>query len=756
MKLVIISNRLPVTIREQKGELHFAPSSGGLVTGLRSYLLSPRAPLRLPHIWVGWPGAPIRPELQAEVIRRCQEEFSGWPVFLSQEDSDAFYEGFCNKTLWPLFHYFPSLVSYEEKAWSVYQSVNRLFRDAVLDMIDEGDLIWVHDYHLLLLPALLKEQRPEAHIGFFLHIPFPSYEIFRLLPDAWRSSLLQGLLGADLVGFHTHDYSQYFLKAVRRILGYEHEMGLLVVGNRVIKADTFPMGVDFEMFDTKARDTTVVQRRDELRQTLAGARVVLSIDRLDYAKGLADRLLAFRAFLEANPGWHGKAVLLMLVVPSRTGVEEYQRMKQQIDELVGNINGRFGTLTWTPVIYQFRSLPQEELIPLYAASDVMLVTPLRDGMNLVAKEYPACRSDETGVLLLSELAGAASELGEAVIVNPNDISGMAQAIKTALEMPREAQKRTMKAMRDRLRRYDVVRWAGEFLKTLQESHSRLEQRFLSPTMQEKLISDFRSAGRRLLLCDYDGTLVPIRPTPGEADPDINLMALLGDLTQISDLVLVSGRSRATLDSWFGHLYVGLVAEHGSWVKESGGEWTSTAVLREDWKLRIRNLMELYAGRLPRSWVEEKEFTLAWHFRQADPDLAALRTRELADHLIGLTEMSDLKIVEGHKVIEVKPSGASKGAACQTLLTKGYDFVLAIGDDATDEELFRVLPESAYSIRVGLTSSYARFNIYDQAQVRKLLDDLAAMRSDTRDETRTTSAPLAGSGNFSSSSRLLKS
>jgi len=252
-----------------------------------------------------------------------------------------------------------------------------------------------------------------------------------------------------------------------------------------------------------------------------------------------------------------------------------------------------------------------------------------------------------------------------------------------------------------------------------------------------LISDFRSARRRLLLCDYDGTLVPIRPTPGEAHPDINLMALLGDLTQISDLVLVSGRSRATLDAWFGHLHVGLVAEHGGWVKESGGEWTSTAVLREDWKFRIRNLMELYAGRLPRSWVEEKEFTLAWHFRQAEPDLAALRTRELADHLIGLTEMSDLKIVEGHKVIEVKPSGASKGAACQRLLTKGYDFVLAIGDDATDEELFRILPESAYSIRVGLTSSYARFNIYGQAQARKLLDDLAAMRSDTRDETRTT-------------------
>jgi len=269
-------------------------------------------------------------------------------------------------------------------------------------------------------------------------------------------------------------------------------------------------------------------------------------------------------------------------------------------------------------------------------------------------------------------------------------------------------------------------------KTLQESHSRLEQRFLSPMVQEKLISDFRSAGRRLLLCDDDGTLVPIRPTPEEAQPDIDLLALLAELTRISDLVLVSGRPRATLDAWFGHLAVGLVAEHGSWIKERGGEWTSTAVLSGDLKPRIRDLMEMYVDRLPRSWVEEKEFTLAWHFRRGNLDLAALRARELADHLISLTEMSDLKVVEGHKVIDVKPSGASKGAACQRFLTRGYDFVLATGDDATDEELFRILPESAYSIRVGLTNSYARFNVYGPVQIRKLLDNLAAMCSDIGD------------------------
>jgi trehalose 6-phosphate synthase/phosphatase len=728
MKLVIISNRLPVTIRQEQGKLQFMPSTGGLATGLRSYLDSPRSAPRPQQVWVGWPGAEVPPELKDEVTRRCQQEFAGCPVFITEQENEAFYEGFCNKTIWPLFHYFPGLVSYNEASWPVYQRVNELYRDAVLDFIEDDDLVWVHDYHLLLLPALLKEKRPRSRIGFFLHIPFPSYEIFRLMPHSWGSALLQGLLGADLIGFHTHDYTQHFLKSVRRILGYDHEMGVLIIGDRIIKADTFPMGIDFEKFDRMTSSLGVVQKQNELWHSLAGARAILSIDRLDYSKGLANRLLAFRAFLESNPDWHGKAVFLMLVVPSRSGVEEYQRMKQQIEELVGNINGRFGTLAWTPVIYQFRSLPQEELVPMYAASDVMMVTPMRDGMNLVAKEYLACRSDGTGVLILSELAGAASELGEALIVNPNDVSGMSQAIKTALEMPLEQQTRTIRALRDRLRRYDVIRWAKDFLDTLKEAHFPLQQRILSGSMQGTIIKDFRSAGRRLLLCDYDGTLVPIRPTPGDARPDNDLMNLLKNLSKLSDVVLVSGRSRGTLSSWFGELDVALIAEHGGLIRERGNDWMAPNSGGEDWKPRIRALMELYVDRLPRSWIEEKEFALAWHFRLADPDLAALRARELADHLISLTEKSALKVIEGDKVIEVKPSGISKGNACQRFLARGYDFVLAIGDDATDEELFRALPESAYSIRVGLTNSNARFNFYAQPQVRRLLRELAAQKN----------------------------
>ncbi len=725
MKLILVSNRLPVSLREEDGRLHLSESPGGLASGLRTYLASPNCPLRSGYVWVGWPGNPIRPELQDEAARRCREEFSARPVFLSREETEAFYEGFCNHTLWPLFHYFPHLVAYAEDSWDSYERVNRAFCDAVLEVAEAGDLVWVHDYHFLLLPALLKQKRPGLRVGFFLHIPFPSYETFRLLPDRWRCALLDGLLGAELVGFHTHDYTQHFLRCVRRILGFDHEMSQIILDDRVVRADTFPMGVAFDAFSARAGGAEVARLREDLRRPLGDCRLVLSVDRLDYTKGIANRLLAYEAFLEANPAWHGKAVLLMVVVPSRTGVVDYQKMKARIDELVGKINGKFGTLTWTPVLYQYRSLPQGELVPLYAASEVMLVTPLRDGMNLVAKEYVACRPDDTGVLILSEMAGAASELGEALVVNPNDIPGVARAIKVALETPLEDQRRDMAAMRRRLRRYDVARWAGDFLDALRAGRCRLDERLLSAEEKDRLVRDFRTAGRRLLLLDYDGTLLPLNPKGERVRPSPGLLATLARLGEVADVALLSGRPRAVLEEWFGGLDGYLVAEDGAWVRERGGEWVVAGAFAADWKPKVRELMELYADRLPGASVEEGEFTLSWRFRRADPELAALRARELADHLIGLTETTGLKVVEGSREIEVRPSGVGKGVCGQALLARGYDFVLAVGTDATDEELFRMLPASAYSIRVGVAKSYARFNVRGRVQARELLEVLVA-------------------------------
>jgi len=426
-----------------------------------------------------------------------------------------------------------------------------------------------------------------------------------------------------------------------------------------------------------------------------------------------------------NPGWRGRVVLLIVVVPSRTGVEDYQRMKARIDELVGEINGTFGGLSWTPVVYQYRSFPQEELIPLYRASDAMLVTPLRDGMNLVAKEYVAARADARGVLILSEMTGAASELGEAVLVNPNDIPQMARAIATALEMPAEDQGVRMTALRARLRRYDVVRWAGDFLEALREDRSHMDRKMLTPAVRERVVRDFRSAPGRLLLLDYDGTLAPIQPTPERAAPGPELLETLTRLATLAEVVVVSGRPRETLQAWLGHLDVGFVAEHGAWVRDRDGRWTAQGTLSADWKPAVRDLMERYADRLPGARIEEKEFGLAWHYRQAEPDLAALRTQELTDHLIDLTETSELRVMPGHKVVEVRPAGTSKGTACLAILTRGYEFVLAMGDDTTDEDLFRVLPPTAYSVRVGMTQSHARYNVADQSEAIGLVETLAS-------------------------------
>lgn len=723
MSLIVISNRLPLTIKDRDGRLEFTGSAGGLATGLQAYLHRGGPDKATERTWVGWPGGDFPPERHDEIRRRLREEFSGFPVFLSVDDTEKFYEGFCNNTLWPLFHYFPTLASYDEQAWASYERVNRIFCDAVLPLVQADDLIWVQDYHFMLLPRLLKERQPHLRIGFFLHIPFPSYELFRLLPSRWRTALLEGLLGADLVGFHTHDYTQHFLKSVRRILGYDHHMGEIALRQRVVKADTFPMGIDFDAFAAGAAEPAVARIRDELRRPLGDSRVILSIDRLDYTKGIDKRLLAYQAFLKANPTWRGRVVLLLVVVPSRIGVEEYRRMKSRIDKLVGEINGRFGTLTWTPVVYQYRNFGHDTLEALYSAADVMLVTPLRDGMNLVAKEYLACRTDNTGVLVLSEMAGAASELGEALLINPNDVSGMAEALREALEMPRAAQERDIAAMRLRLRRYNVMRWAEDFLDSLQEAR-QFDQELLTPGDRQRIIDAFQTAQRRLLLLDYDGTLVPIRRMPYEAAPGPEIRDLLLRLGRLAEVIVISGRDRGTLDRWFSGVPIGFIAEHGVWTREPGGAWTVREGLSADWKPKVREIMELYVDRLPGALIEEKELSIAWHFRRADPDLAALRVHELTDHLIALTENTPASILEGHKVVEVRPAGITKGIAVQTLLGRGHDFILAAGDDVTDEDIFRALPSSSFSLRVGLVQSGARFNVLEQRDVVGLLESLA--------------------------------
>ncbi|HET7404550.1 MAG TPA: bifunctional alpha,alpha-trehalose-phosphate synthase (UDP-forming)/trehalose-phosphatase, partial [Candidatus Bathyarchaeia archaeon] len=574
---------------------------------------------------------------------------------------------------------------------------------------------------------------PNTTIGFFLHTPFPSYDVFRTLPTKWRREILEGILGADLVGFHTIDYTQHFLRCILRILGIDNSFGqLLPDGERSVRVDTFPMSVDYKEISRKVKGDEIQRESRALRETLGNRKIVLSLDRLDYTKGIKKRLEAFAAFLEQHSEWQRKVVLLLSVVPSRLGSEHYQEMKEEIDKLVGSINGKFGSIEWTPIVYRYRFLPYDQLLSLFAASDVALVTPLRDGMNLIAKEYVASRSDQKGVLILSEMAGASRELGEALIINPNDQSEIVEALKIALEMPEEEQIRRNQIMQTRVERYDVIHWGQDFigeLRSVKEQQEKFSARLLDKSSREKLVKAYASSQRRILFLDYDGTLSPFKERPETAVPGAILLAILNTLVEDprNSLVIISGRHRALLEKWFGSLNIAIVAEHGAWIKAKGKDWVPAIKAESNWKEKVLPILLNHEDRLPGSFTEEKEFSLVWNFRSADPELSSVRSKELADELSYFSENTDLQVLQASRSIEVRNIGIDKGVAAKLLLAdKNFDFVLAVGDDQADEDLFKVLPDNSYSIKVGLAKSYAKFNLRNHREVVQLLTDLTKM------------------------------
>lgn len=734
MRIIIVSNRLPVKIVADESGFHCGESVGGLATGIGSWLNSERMDTKLAdHLWVGWPGI-SDDESHRGKIGKALAERNCHPVFLSEQKMESFYHGFCNATIWPLFHYFPSYSAYDEAYWQSYEEVNRAFCDTLENLIQPGDVVWIQDYHLMLLPRLLREKFETLSIGFFLHIPFPSFEIFRLLPKVWRNRILEGLMGADLIGFHTHDYTQHFLQCVQRILGYDHELGDIMTETRMVKAGTFPMGIDFATYNTAMTRASVMADAAELKQKLSGQKVILSVDRLDYTKGILKRLQGYEKFLEQNPEWHDKVTFLLQVVESRINVERYLEMKQQINELVGHLNGRFGSVGWMPVQYLYRQFSFESLVALYNVSDIALITPLRDGMNLVAKEYVASRADHQGVLILSEFAGAAKEMGEAIIINPNNREEIAEAIKQALELSLDERVRNNKILQSRLKRYDVFRWVSHFFSELTEIKNRqaaYEARLVTPLITTRIVDDCKRAQRKLILLDYDGTLVTFAPEPQMANPPDRILTLLQELNELpgATVVLISGRDRHTMQRWFGHLDLLLVAEHGTWKRTPGAEWVMSKSLSDLWKPKIFPILESYADRVPGSLIEEKEFSLAWHYRKVDVDIGASWAQELMDHLTHFTANMDLQVVPGNKVIEIKSAGINKGEVSLGFVAEiRPDFILAIGDDTTDEDMFKALPENAYTLKVGVAQTHAHYNLRRQADVVAFLRGLVNLEA----------------------------
>lgn len=720
-RTIIISNRLPIKITGKREAMQYQSSEGGLATGLNSVYK------QKDNIWIGWPGAIVEDAYKQQVRDKLKEQ-NLLPVFLTQEEINGFYEGFSNETLWPLFHYFPSYATFNPINWNLYRTVNEKYAQVILEHIRPDDTIWIHDYQLMLLPGLIRKAMPNISIGYFQHIPFPSYEIFRSLP--WREELLNGLLGADLIGFHTYDDVRHFISSVNRITNISGFTNELNVNNRNITVDSFPIGIDYNRYYQLAQEANTYRGELKIKQVTGDSKVLISIDRLDYSKGITHRLEAYRLLLERHPELHGKIVLLHVVVPSRDNVPKYKEMKEEMDKLISDINGKYSTLGWQPIHHFYRSFPPNILSAMYKTADVALVTPMRDGMNLVSKEYVASKTDETGVLILSEMAGAARELSDAVIVNPNNIWDVAEKIYMALNMPVEEQKRRMYAMQNTVKRFDVFNWVNNFMEKLQEvkeQQKALLTHTISKETQDKIYTTYANATRRLILLDYDGTLVPFHKQVNEAIPDAELIDILTQLTKdpANDVVIISGRDYKTLETWLGELPLDFIAEHGAWYKYNAeNEWNTAPDLNTNGLPSIMQMMNMYTKRTPGAFIEEKSYSIAWHYRRVEKDLGNLRAQELISDIKHIVGDMGLQVLQGDKVVEVKSMYINKGKAVKRWLDKdNYDFIIAIGDDHTDEDTFKAMPAEAYTIKVGKNISAATYFLNSYKEVRKLLRDL---------------------------------
>ena len=729
-KNIIVSNRLPIRVSKLNNSFEFTTTTGGLATGMKSFHSENNS------LWIGWPGIGID-EIDNNVwdtLNTSLKEGGFYPVNLNNSEINDFYFGLPNKCLWPLFHYFIEYSVFSKAHWETYVAINQKFAAAVLENISAGDTVWIHDYQLLLCPKIIKDLRPDVTVGFFLHIPFPSFEIFRTFPE--REALLEGVLGADLIGFHTYDYQRHFLSSVKRILRLEVNFNKITLGIREIVVNTFPMGIDYEKFNVAAKVqlTKKNSRKSELKKQIErhkkaskNSKLILSIDRLDYTKGVINRIKAFEMFLKSHPQYLEKVRLIMLTVPSRSNVPEYKQLKRDTDEIVGRVNGEFATVNWTPIWYYYRSMSFEDLIDLYSNADIAMITPIRDGMNLVAKEYVATRINNDGVLILSEMAGASKELFQALVVNPFDINSMSEAIYKALNMPLEEQQQRNISMRKRLSRYTVQRWADDFMSALNTEPQNMDNNpilRIDLSVSNEILKAYKTAKNRLLLLDYDGTLVEFNEKPNLAIPSPQLLKTIEKLIQQpnTDVVIISGRDQLFLDKWFGKMKLTLVAEHGYFIKNE--KWTEKLNNNKEWIQNLLPIFNSFTDRTPGTFVEEKQNSLVWHYRKTDPELANNRAVELKTVIKSLAPES-ISLMDMDKAIEITNSQFNKGTAVSDIISKkNYDFTLCIGDDVTDENMFINLNEEAYSLKVGKKTTAAKYYIKNPVEVKKLLKLLA--------------------------------
>ncbi|KAJ2469858.1 Trehalose-6-P synthase/phosphatase complex synthase subunit [Coemansia sp. RSA 2322] len=698
--LIVVSNRLPVTLEQKGSEWSFKLSSGGLVSALSGLKRE------MSFTWVGWPGKDFGADDRDKIDRLLSENACS-AVYLDDETAELYYNGFANSILWPLFHYHPGEMMFEETAWDAYQRANAAFAEALARVVKDGDLVWIQDYHLMLLPRMLRalldaSGRRGVKIGWFLHTPFPSSELYRILPV--RRQILEGVLAADLLGFHTYDYARHFLSSCTRILGLATTGDAVETaaggGGRVVRVGTFPIGIDPDKFRDALQTDEVRTRLGELERRFAGERVIVGVDRLDYITGV-----------------------------------------------VGRINGRFGTIEYTPIHFLHRSVAFSELVALYAVADVCLVTSTRDGMNLVSYEYVASQAQRHGVLVLSEFAGAAQSLDGAVIVNSWNIEEVAGAVALALAMAPAQREASFRTLHRYVAKHTAAYWGTSFIAELTRvRHAADAAALLPPLPPDAPAAAFRAARRRLVVLDYDGTLSATRTIPEFARPSPLALRTLQKLADAPGTVVyvVSGRTRADMDRWFGAVDVGLAAEHGLFFRHPPAaapldrEWRRLPAAPQpgEWHAAVLPLLQHYAERTPGSFVELKEAGVTWHFRNADPEFGAWQANELRANLERVLAHRPLAIVDANKAVEVRPARVDKQAAVRALVAElraaapaePLDFVLAVGDSRADEPVFAYLAAEfahvpLFTVTVGRKPTAARYYVPDVDAVLAVLGRL---------------------------------
>lgn len=723
-KRVIVSNRLPVTVKKVNGKLEYKEGGGGLATALSTFTTKRNS------LWIGWPGIPNDEVTEADkkTITAYLKKKNCHPVWLTKAQLERFYNGYSNSVLWPLFHDMESVTGDTRENWDMYKEVNQLYADTTLALSEKNDTIWVHDYQLLMTPEMIRIKRAKAKIGFFLHIPFPSQEYLFKTPHAHR--LLKGLLGADVIGTHTPSYAQNFLdcctaKGIGRV-GSDK----VSLQTRVVRVTDFPISINYDAFSEMTQTAEVAKEYRKLKRKYHGQKVILMSDRMDPTKGLVERLTAYQTLLRQHQELRGKVVMAMIAMPSRGEIEVYKNLREKIEALVIDINTEFGTKDWQPIDARFDSFPFAQYAALYRRADVAFIAPIRDGMNLVAKEFLASADKHDGVLVLSETAGAAEELKDAVLVNPKRPKTLVDGLQKALTMPRSELRRRTANMQRHIQHFNVDRWVDSFITTLEHPRN-LPSIQRTKTLNKKLVaqlqSDFTSADRRLLLFDYDGTLTPlISGDPAGAKPSRKILKRLQKLNKPdnTDVVLVSGRRKEEMQEWFGELPIGIAAEHGAYFRRAGGKnWHKTSTATQEWAAELGVIFDHYTTLTPGSHTERKNWALTWHFRNASPYYAQKNLVALRRVVKPFLKKYNLVIKEGNKVFEVLPQDINKGRVAQEWLLQDQDFVLCIGDDTTDEDMFIAVPPNSWTIKVGRGSTEANYRLPDVDAVQALLKKL---------------------------------